>query len=501
MNRKTWKDKIVGTAVSLGICIIIPLILTEIYFVATYKVHLWNIYAPATVWNDDVVYYKQLTGVLKYGYPKGYFGYNESHASIGTFGNWGAVVIYVYALFGWLIGITPNTWIGCNILMLITAWYIFVRCTKINLLKQVIFWIMFLGIQIPIGYVFSGMSETLGYAIAIALVGLAYKGSKQYSFLNLIFQMILCSVYTIIRPYGIAFFAFPLLEIMIHKKYRKLVYVIFDALMSMVGSLKISSLFRAAYFGNSISDEGIRLLLGGKIPEGMVYYGKLLSERIVEIFSGIGQEFITHVGSLSITYSIVYSLFVITIICAIGSRERKILITSGICGLLIFTAVLFMTEPGYGKRYLLIVCVLLLVTLILSEYRYILLTFIGITIVFVGVKWKADDYPWVYDKAYAVQINEYSAMFEEVMLINKQTEEKWNNTIIYDMEVPFNWLYCIPDGMGIQFVTKGYLEDSETELKSKYIMLTPDTVNEYPAIKEGNYKLIIDTDDLEIWSK
>lgn len=72
---------------------------------------------------------------------------------------------------------------------------------------------------------------------------------------------------------------------------------------------------------------------------------------------------------------------------------------------------------------------------------------------------------------------------------------------MYCMTIPFNWLYCIPDGMGIQFVKKEYLEDTETELKSKYIMLKPNIMSDYPAVIKGNYKLIISTDDFEIWSK
>lgn len=501
MNRKITNNKLVNQLIELGACVIVPLILMELYFAVTYKVHLWNIYALATTWNDDVVYYKQLTGVLKYGCPQGYFGYNESYASIGTFGFWGATVIYIYAFFGWIFGIQPNTWIYCNVLMLITAWYIFVKCTKINFFKQVFFWIMFLGMQIPIGYVFSGMSETLGYAIAIALVGLAYKESKQYSFSNLLFQMILCSLYTIIRPYGIAFFVFPLAGIVIHHKYKKMPIFMCIISVSMIGSLKISTLFRATYFENNFSDTGIHLLFEGKITDGISYYGKLIVQRFVEILTGIFQEFNTHVGYLAITYSIVFILFTLTVICGICSKEKNLFMAVGGCSLLIFMAVLFLIEPYYGKRYLLMVCVLLLAALILSEHKYILFTFIGIVIVFLGVKWKEYNYPWTYDREYDEKMNSYSTMFEEAMPINSQKEKKWDNTIIYDMTIPFNWLYCIPDGMGIQFVKKEYLEDTETELKSKYIMLKPNIMSDYPAVIKGNYKLIISTDDFEIWSK
>ena len=37
-----------------------------------------DIYLPASDWNDELFYYKQVESMLEYGYPQGYFGFNES---------------------------------------------------------------------------------------------------------------------------------------------------------------------------------------------------------------------------------------------------------------------------------------------------------------------------------------------------------------------------------------------------------------------------------------
>ena len=67
-----------------------------------YGVPVTGIYLPASSWSDEVVYSKQLAAVVQYGAPQGYFGFNESHAELGTFAAWGPAVFWVYALPGLL---------------------------------------------------------------------------------------------------------------------------------------------------------------------------------------------------------------------------------------------------------------------------------------------------------------------------------------------------------------------------------------------------------------
>lgn len=41
------------------------------------------------VWNDEIGWYNQVAAVIEYGKPLGYYGYNGTHAQIGTWGAWG----------------------------------------------------------------------------------------------------------------------------------------------------------------------------------------------------------------------------------------------------------------------------------------------------------------------------------------------------------------------------------------------------------------------------
>ena len=74
-----------------------------------------GIWFPTSTNSDEVIYNRQLVGVLKVGSPQGYFGYNESHAAIGTFSTWGPLVIWLYAIPGFLFGAGYNTMFWCNL--------------------------------------------------------------------------------------------------------------------------------------------------------------------------------------------------------------------------------------------------------------------------------------------------------------------------------------------------------------------------------------------------
>lgn len=65
----------------------------------------WDVYLPLGGWSDEITYYKQIEGILSYGMPRGYFGYNQSRALYGTLGVWGLQPLLPYCLWGGGIGL------------------------------------------------------------------------------------------------------------------------------------------------------------------------------------------------------------------------------------------------------------------------------------------------------------------------------------------------------------------------------------------------------------
>ena len=73
------------------------------YELVVYRVPVTEIFLPVSSWSDEVIYSKQLAAAVQYGAPQGYFGFNESHAAVGTYSAWGPAVFLVYALPGLLL--------------------------------------------------------------------------------------------------------------------------------------------------------------------------------------------------------------------------------------------------------------------------------------------------------------------------------------------------------------------------------------------------------------
>ena len=81
-------------------------------------------------WNDEDFYYKQVEAVLKYGRPLGYYGYQGSHAHIGTFGAHGFFILTPYVLFSALFGLNYYTIALVNNVLLAVAIFLAIVLLK-----------------------------------------------------------------------------------------------------------------------------------------------------------------------------------------------------------------------------------------------------------------------------------------------------------------------------------------------------------------------------------
>ena len=63
-----------------------------------------QVYLPNSEWNDELFYFKQVESIVNFGYPQGYFGFNESHALKLSFAAWSPVLVFPWILWGLLFG-------------------------------------------------------------------------------------------------------------------------------------------------------------------------------------------------------------------------------------------------------------------------------------------------------------------------------------------------------------------------------------------------------------
>ena len=140
------------------------------YELVVYRVPVTEIFLPVSSWSDEVIYSKQLAAAVQYGAPQGYFGFNESHAAVGTYAAWGPAVFLVYALPGLLLR-GQNAFLWCNLLFVVLGWTFYARAARLGWKRQLAFAAALAAMNAPIRYVFSAMQEPLHYALMLAVLG------------------------------------------------------------------------------------------------------------------------------------------------------------------------------------------------------------------------------------------------------------------------------------------------------------------------------------------
>jgi 4-amino-4-deoxy-L-arabinose transferase-like glycosyltransferase len=116
--------------------------------VKTYLIYLLAVLSPALIitralryngirwfqalpwWSDEAFYFLQLRGMVEYGAPLGYFGYNGGTASISTFGFHGLGVLVPYFLFAKVFGLHFYTIFLFNVFLMSLAVLVYILLLK-----------------------------------------------------------------------------------------------------------------------------------------------------------------------------------------------------------------------------------------------------------------------------------------------------------------------------------------------------------------------------------
>ena len=116
------------------IALLFPFALCLIYFLVR-GISPFDIYVPASKNNDSLFYYK-LVEAMRYNlYPRGYFGFNESHAANLTFAAWSPLMLLPWAAAGLIFGWGFKSAVFINILLFSIAFAIFVFVTDLEIEK------------------------------------------------------------------------------------------------------------------------------------------------------------------------------------------------------------------------------------------------------------------------------------------------------------------------------------------------------------------------------
>ena len=232
------------------------------YELIVYRVPVTEIFLPVSSWSDEVIYSKQLAAAVQYGAPQGYFGFNESHAAVGTYAAWGPAVFLVYALPGLLLR-GQNAFLWCNLLFVVLGWTFFARAARLGWKRQLAFAAALAAMNAPIRYVFSAMQEPLHYALMLAVLGCGILARRDKSRAAWAGLCVLCAVATLVRPYEAVLWLFPLA--LCRQDCRRIAVCVAGGAVSLGGTLVLMSKFYAPYFFTNVDVSPLQELGRGQV--------------------------------------------------------------------------------------------------------------------------------------------------------------------------------------------------------------------------------------------
>ena len=205
-----WKtDKRYITLLKAALMAALPLVCCLVYCAMQGKT-IGEVYLPGSEWNDELFYFKQVEAIVNFGYPRGYFGFNESHALKLSFAAWSPVLVFPWIIWGLLFGWNLMSPIICNIILLTVAMFLFVWLVKPNWKQLGILTLLFCLYTPFVRYMLSGMPEIICFSMLIIFYALAMNYLKKETTAKLVWLFVMSGLLTLMRPYMILFMLLPM---------------------------------------------------------------------------------------------------------------------------------------------------------------------------------------------------------------------------------------------------------------------------------------------------
>lgn len=204
-----WKqDKRYFTLIKSLLLALLPLLCCLVHCAMQGR-SLGEVYLPESEWNDELFYYKQVEGIVRFGYPQGYFGFNESHALKLSFAAWSPVLVFPWILWGLLFGWNLMSPVICNIFLMALACFLFVWLVRPDWRQLGILTLLFSLYTPFVRYMLSGMPEVICFSLSILFYALSASCLNREKPFKLALLFLLSAVMTLMRPYFLLFLLFP----------------------------------------------------------------------------------------------------------------------------------------------------------------------------------------------------------------------------------------------------------------------------------------------------
>lgn len=477
-------------------------------------INIFNLYLPNSHNNDSLFYYKLVEGILSEGIPKGYYGYNESRALVGSFAAWSPALLLPWTIWGFIFGWGYSSIFISNIVYFAIALGIFVYLTEMEWENIImLFLVLSLYPSLPI-HLLSALLEVVVASVMIIFFGFAIKAAREEYKMGYIVGMCICGIYlTICRPYMVILLLLPCYYLF--KKKIKTAYLYTIMILGISGVLyyACNHFLTSEYFTPLFDLSILERLLQGGISEAFwltVVYVKEMFRGVLQFIKGAFDYGLT--AGTQYVVSVV-TVFLLSVSCFMKKKKEKrpasvIFIINFVC---LFLAIfLFLRKPNEGGRHVwafsVIGCVLCLSyawckRVIISGA--ILVGLLGIFLIKGSMIPTDYDVP-VMDEGLERDVAYWKEIFTDKG-ISVTNELGYHNTCVWVLTdsgkvTNHKELFALPEGMGISCCTEEYVLKNIDSLKCRYIATIVGGKIEFQC-EQNNFTEIGRTENVVIYQR
>lgn len=443
-----------------------------IVFCARYNQNVWQVYLPNSQWNDEVIYYKIIEGIKSYGIPQGYFGYNESHALVGSFGAWSPAV-YIFdvicaSIFGWNYYMP----ILARIVFSIVSFGIYAGCKKPSFKECMYIYLYIASFTLFTRYMISQMADCYLTGLMILFLAVDYKRVTENKRKWDILEEIIIVFLTLVRPY----FAILWGVVLAGDKNKKVACKhIIIGILGFFFSLILLHYYTSAYFVPLIKTDWIKLIIENPAL-GLKNTIESIGTAAAKIYEYIRKAFLF--GDYVGLHYFIYILITMMLMALAIMEKRKRWLAWGSLNVVFIFSLILLYDVEVGSRHLMPFIIsegVLLLGALKQKWRLFLISIVCFLCLF------------MYDESYYIKLPTYDEHTEKVLatmeeclkdqMIVDVDDDKWENTVIwvlYDSDGVYPWetLYSLPAGMGINICSLEYVTENISNISAKYIACT-----------------------------
>lgn len=497
---------------------VLPLLCCLVYCAAQGK-GIGDVYLPGSEWNDELFYYKQVESIVNYGYPQGYFGFNESHALKLSFAAWSPVLVFPWIIWGLIFGWNLMSPIICNIFLMMLCCFLFVCLVRPTWKQMGILTLLFCLYTPFVRYMLSVMPEVICFSLLIIFYSLVINYLRRERTYKLVILFVLSGVMTLMRPYLLLFLLLPCI-LWIRKSKRKGALgsgVVLAVVLGLYAAVK--HYFGAEYFAPLFFTDWVEAffekgIFGGiRFTLGKLYY--------------MGIDFVNHTvrgfrdglasGAFFAGFLVCMLVLVVQSARDFGAWRRLRKAASKAMGvsesaqkseddgkkrslgnwLLVeahlafsFVAMLFalllMYKLTEGSKHLLtFMAVAVFIISLLETQFFKKAVLVGVTFAYFYTVMALDPYdyqvPFVQEQR-LTEVEKWRSELAEELVLEATDVPNFDNVVIWtfsdvvdgkSINTQWQLLYALPQGYGISCCMPDYVLENFDTLQSKYICVMP----------------------------